>query len=62
MTTLQEQENEYLRLTKEAVRIGLEEDIRSLEHSKAYGYFNHGLTKQKVGALIEELKAALKDM
>lgn len=58
--TQQEQAERYVRLAKEAERCRLEDDIRALEHWKAFGYIQHHVAREKLGWMIDSLKAELK--
>lgn len=58
--TQQEQAERYVRLAKEAERCRLEDDVRALEHWKAFGYIQHHVAREKLGHLIEALKGELK--
>lgn len=57
-----EQMEMYAQAFQEAQRIKLEDDIRALEHYKAYGYFSHRATIARVTSLIEALKGELKTL
>ena len=58
--TQQEQAERYARLAKEAERARLEDDIRALEHWKAFGYIQHHVAREKLAVVIEALKGELK--